>query len=361
MATPLEIMRAARTPRPHAARRRPSPPGGARPGRRDRRAGLDGSRAGRAGRPPPRPPSSSPPAAHELEVDHRAVQRGARDAGRRSGPPPRRPPRSWSSVTAAARRRPAAGPGARPQRLHRLGARLLPGAADQRLRRRLRRPDGDPAAGRRPPERHPRAGRRGQRRRRAGAGHRAAGRRDAPRSSSTPSPRRRPPSRPTVAEYRAAFDQLSAQEQQVAVAGHDDDRASRSAEREEPPPPAARSWRAARPRRSPSTRPWRSAASPTSGPASGPGSFDCSGLTAYAFAAAGVYLPHSSRMQSQMGQSVSRDAAPARRPGLLLQPGQPRRHLHRQRADGARPVVRRRGEGGPADVAASASARRIAG
>jgi cell wall-associated NlpC family hydrolase len=46
--------------------------------------------------------------------------------------------------------------------------------------------------------------------------------------------------------------------------------------------------------------------------ASGPGSFDCSGLTQYAFRAAGISLPHSSRMQSQMGAAVSRSA---------LQPG----------------------------------------
>ena len=41
--------------------------------------------------------------------------------------------------------------------------------------------------------------------------------------------------------------------------------------------------------------------------ASGPGSYDCSGLTAYAYAAAGIRLPHSSAMQSRMGQAVSRD------------------------------------------------------
>ena len=41
--------------------------------------------------------------------------------------------------------------------------------------------------------------------------------------------------------------------------------------------------------------------------ASGPGSFDCSGLTSFAYRAAGVSLPHSSRMQSQMGQAVPRD------------------------------------------------------
>jgi cell wall-associated NlpC family hydrolase len=40
--------------------------------------------------------------------------------------------------------------------------------------------------------------------------------------------------------------------------------------------------------------------------ASGPDTFDCSGLTAYAYAAAGVALPHSSRAQSGMGVAVSR-------------------------------------------------------
>jgi cell wall-associated NlpC family hydrolase len=40
--------------------------------------------------------------------------------------------------------------------------------------------------------------------------------------------------------------------------------------------------------------------------ASGPGSFDCSGLVQYAYAAAGISLPHSSSAQASMGQSVSR-------------------------------------------------------
>jgi cell wall-associated NlpC family hydrolase len=40
--------------------------------------------------------------------------------------------------------------------------------------------------------------------------------------------------------------------------------------------------------------------------ASGPDTFDCSGLTMYAYAAAGVTLPHSSRAQSTMGVAVSR-------------------------------------------------------
>jgi cell wall-associated NlpC family hydrolase len=40
--------------------------------------------------------------------------------------------------------------------------------------------------------------------------------------------------------------------------------------------------------------------------ASGPDGFDCSGLTSYAYAAAGVTLPRSSRAQAQMGREVSR-------------------------------------------------------
>jgi cell wall-associated NlpC family hydrolase len=41
--------------------------------------------------------------------------------------------------------------------------------------------------------------------------------------------------------------------------------------------------------------------------ASGPNAFDCSGLMMYAYAAAGVALPHSSSVQSTMGTPVSRD------------------------------------------------------
>ena len=37
----------------------------------------------------------------------------------------------------------------------------------------------------------------------------------------------------------------------------------------------------------------------------GPDVFDCSGLTQYAYGAAGMYLPHSSRMQSEMGVPVA--------------------------------------------------------
>ncbi|MGY1663864.1 C40 family peptidase [Geodermatophilus sp. SYSU D00705] len=49
--------------------------------------------------------------------------------------------------------------------------------------------------------------------------------------------------------------------------------------------------------------------------AAGPGSYDCSGLVQYAFKAAGISLPHSSRMQASMGTQVSRAEA---RPGDLV-------------------------------------------
>ncbi|MGY1828401.1 MULTISPECIES: C40 family peptidase [unclassified Blastococcus] len=49
--------------------------------------------------------------------------------------------------------------------------------------------------------------------------------------------------------------------------------------------------------------------------AAGPNAFDCSGLMQYAYAAAGISLPHSSRMQSTMGTSVPLSAL---QPGDLL-------------------------------------------
>ena len=48
---------------------------------------------------------------------------------------------------------------------------------------------------------------------------------------------------------------------------------------------------------------------------SGPDAFDCSGLTAYAFAHAGVALPHTSQGQAAMGRPVARGAI---RPGDLV-------------------------------------------
>ena len=57
---------------------------------------------------------------------------------------------------------------------------------------------------------------------------------------------------------------------------------------------------------------------------SGPDGFDCSGLTSYAYAAAGVALPHSSRAQSGMGTPVSRSEL---QPGDLVFFGSPVYHV----------------------------------
>jgi cell wall-associated NlpC family hydrolase len=110
-----------------------------------------------------------------------------------------------------------------------------------------------------------------------------------------------------IAGYQAAFDSLSAEEQRVAAAGHDGgDRASR-AERE---PVAAATGpivagTAAAQKAVDTAMAQRG--KPYVWAASGPGSFDCSGLTSYAYRAAGISLPHSSRLQSTIGAPVSRD------------------------------------------------------
>jgi cell wall-associated NlpC family hydrolase len=49
--------------------------------------------------------------------------------------------------------------------------------------------------------------------------------------------------------------------------------------------------------------------------AGGPDGFDCSGLTAFAFARAGISLPHSSYAQAAMGKPVARSDI---RPGDLV-------------------------------------------
>jgi peptidoglycan DL-endopeptidase CwlO len=58
--------------------------------------------------------------------------------------------------------------------------------------------------------------------------------------------------------------------------------------------------------------------------AAGPSTFDCSGLTMYAWAAAGVSLPHSSRMQANVGSSVSVSNL---QPGDLVFYGSPIHHV----------------------------------
>jgi cell wall-associated NlpC family hydrolase len=117
-----------------------------------------------------------------------------------------------------------------------------------------------------------------------------------------------------VDQYRVAFEQLSDAERRAALAAHHPEerapsgekRASRSEERETEPagaPVAADSDVA----QIAIDTAMAQRGKPYVWAAGGPRSFDCSGLTSYAFRAAGIALPHSSRMQSQMGQAVSRD------------------------------------------------------
>ncbi len=115
-----------------------------------------------------------------------------------------------------------------------------------------------------------------------------------------------------IAEYRAVHDRLSAEEQRAvaaAAAAAHSQRASR-AEREEPTAPLAAASAPVVANGDAAQIAIDTAMAQRGKPyiwaAGGPGSFDCSGLTQYAFRAAGISLPHSSRMQSQMGQAVSR-------------------------------------------------------
>ena len=117
-----------------------------------------------------------------------------------------------------------------------------------------------------------------------------------------------------IAEYQAIQDRLTAQEQAaVAAMGSGEDRASR-AEREAPAdtgPIVANSQAA----QIAVDTAMAQRGKPYVWAAAGPGSFDCSGLLQYAFAAAGVQLPHSSRMQARMGQAVTREQL---RPGDIV-------------------------------------------
>jgi cell wall-associated NlpC family hydrolase len=99
-----------------------------------------------------------------------------------------------------------------------------------------------------------------------------------------------------VTAYQAEFARLSAAEQTqvtTAVAGR-----SIAAPRNLPMPPGA-AGEAIRTALAQVGDPYQSGAS-------GPDAFDCSGLTMYAYASAGVGLAHSSRTQSTMGTQVSR-------------------------------------------------------
>jgi cell wall-associated NlpC family hydrolase len=125
-----------------------------------------------------------------------------------------------------------------------------------------------------------------------------------------------------AAQSKALFDRLSAAERRAFLANQED-RASRTETRApvaEAPvnvPVSGRAGIAVAAAKS-------KLGSPYVWAAAGPSSFDCSGLTMYAWGQAGVSLPHSSSMQMSSGQRVSLSAL---QPGDLVFYGSPVYHV----------------------------------
>jgi cell wall-associated NlpC family hydrolase len=129
-----------------------------------------------------------------------------------------------------------------------------------------------------------------------------------------------------AAQSKALFNRLSSAERQAFLNSqpHETVRASRSETRSAPvdPPPAnvpvsGRAGVAVAAAKAQLGKPYVWAAD-------GPGSFDCSGLTMYAWGRAGVSLPHSSGMQINSGTRVARSEL---KPGDLVFYGSPIHHV----------------------------------
>ena len=182
-----------------------------------------------------------------------------------------------------------------------------------------------------------------------------------------------------IAVYQAAYDRLNAEEQRASRAAAER-RAREQAAAAQPPAPRQRTGGSApgatsRAAAAPATLAGGSAAAQTAvrtamaqigdpyvWGAAGPNAFDCSGLTRYAYAAAGISLPHSSSMQSRMGVPVSRSQL---QPGDLLFFYSPVSHVGMYIGNGQ--MVHASTSGVPVKTAAIGSmgsftsARRIAG
>jgi peptidoglycan DL-endopeptidase CwlO len=125
-----------------------------------------------------------------------------------------------------------------------------------------------------------------------------------------------------VATFQAVYDRLAAEEQRAAREAAERHAAEETAAAPTPAPSEGFSGGTAPAAAAPAPAPRVAAAGgaartavdtalaqlgdPYVWAAAGPDAFDCSGLVQYAYAAAGVRLPHSSTMQSQMGTPVSR-------------------------------------------------------
>ncbi|SDE94733.1 Cell wall-associated hydrolase, NlpC family [Blastococcus fimeti] len=117
-----------------------------------------------------------------------------------------------------------------------------------------------------------------------------------------------------IADYQRQYEALDAQQRAMVERAHTDEQLARASRSERTAPAAG----------SPSSAPSAPAPAPSGAAqaavdtalaqvgdryvwgAGGPDAFDCSGLTSYAYRAAGISLPHSSRSQSQMGRPVSK-------------------------------------------------------
>jgi len=134
-----------------------------------------------------------------------------------------------------------------------------------------------------------------------------------------------------IADYQAQYDRLSAEEKAAALAAaaaaHQDERSAPVASRDERTASDSSGSSSSSSAGSSSAGAPAAAAPVVAGSgaaatavstamaqigkpyvwaAAGPNSFDCSGLVQYAYAAAGISLPHSSRSQATSGQAVSR-------------------------------------------------------
>ncbi len=131
-----------------------------------------------------------------------------------------------------------------------------------------------------------------------------------------------------AAQSQAMFDRLSASERQTFLnsqaAPAPVDRASRSETRAAPPAAAPVNVPASGGAATAVAAARSKLGSPYVWAASGPSSFDCSGLTMWAWAQAGVSLPHSSSQQYGSGSKVS---ASSLQPGDLVFYGSPIHHV----------------------------------
>jgi cell wall-associated NlpC family hydrolase len=100
-----------------------------------------------------------------------------------------------------------------------------------------------------------------------------------------------------IADYQRQYDRLTAAQQRTVLRAH-------GGETVAAPAPVTANGAAAQ---AAVNTALAQVGDPYSWGAGGPDAFDCSGLMQYAYSAAGVSLPHSSRSQSQMGTPVSRD------------------------------------------------------